>query len=400
MTLLSAMESSSVANNTTVCDVFESVEYSAIAAVRASLGLFSLCCCSVVIILTLLFKKYKYSIQRMVLYVCIAGAVDSVAIVLQKVDYFVQNNATEQYCVFAGCLSLYTSLVELLALGCTSLSLSYMYKRKKELKHYLEAVYILICLILPLFMIWPPFTTQYSYGKSGPWCWIRERDQACQKDVAGIAFQFGLWYLPLLFVSTVVTIAYLYTIMKARKRTRANSNWRGPYNSEATTQLSKTVKSMLAYMPVLYLIVNLIALPTSIHWAIADNPIYPLWVVTAIFPPLRGALIALPFLLRKETRKILNRPQIKAAITDHDAVAAYPARQSKFSDSLAFPDCGDTTLERHKAYRNPSVSFVSSTTSSENENKWISRKSSDNLCDIIEKTEEFIKDSDSQLVTD
>ena len=392
------MESGSGANITTACDVFESLDYSIIAAVRALFGLFSLVCCAVIIFLTILFKKYKYAIQRMVLYVCITGAVNSLAIILQRVDYFIQNNATEQYCVFAGLFELYTSLVELMALACISHSLSCMIKWRKEQPHYLEAVYIVICLLLPALIVWPPFITQ-SYGKSGPWCWIRERDQACQRDITGIAFQFGLWYLPLFIVSTMVTIAYLYTIMKTRKRTRANSNWRGPYNPEATSQkgqLSKTVKSMLAYMPVFYLLVNIAALPNSIHWAAANEPQLFLWIIAAVFPPLRGALIALPFLFRKETRKILNRPQIKAAMTDNNNATPYPARQSRFSDSLPFPDSGDSTLDRQKAYRNPSVSFIGTITRNESvsSNKsGLSSKPIDSLGDIIEKTE------DSELQT-
>ena len=99
------MESGSGANITTACDVFESLDYSIIAAVRALFGLFSLVCCAVIIFLTILFKKYKYAIQRMVLYVCITGAVNSLAIILQRVDYFIQNNATEQYCVFEAYLN-------------------------------------------------------------------------------------------------------------------------------------------------------------------------------------------------------------------------------------------------------------------------------------------------------
>ena len=394
-------------NITTACDVFQSLEYLVIAAVRAIMALFSLICCLLVVLLIIFFKRYKYLIQRMVLYVCIAAAANSLSIVIQKVDYFIENEATEWYCLFAGCFELYTSLMELFALACISHSLSYIIRNRKEHTRYLEAFYIIICLVFPALLSWPPFLTK-SYGKSGPWCWIRERNTVCQRDIPGIALQFGLWYLPLMLVSTTVTFVYLHIIFKTRRRTREQSHWKGPYHPDAVIQkgqLSKLVKFMMAYMPFLYLLVNLFSLPNSIHWAIADAPLFPLWVMAAVLPPLRGALFALPYLFRKETCKVLSRPQIKAAITHPKVVAPYPARQAHFSDSLTFPDGGDSTIDRQKPYRNPSVSYVESSSSTTDDKKdgqqektnfRSSGKPSDYLSDISEHTEEF---STSKLIT-
>lgn len=381
--------------NSTGCDVFQTLEYSVIAAVRALMGLISFICCLLVVLLILFFKKYKYVIQRMVLYVCIAAAANSLAIVIQKVDYFVQNEATEVYCLFAGCFELYTSLIELLGLACISHSLSYIVRMKREHTRYLEAAYIIICLVVPALLSWPPFLT-HSYGKSGPWCWIRERNEICERDIAGIALQFGLWYLPLLLVSTIVTFTYLYIILKTRRRASENSNWRGPNHPDTDTQkgqLSKMVKFILAYMPFLYLLVNLFSLPNSIHWAIADEPLLVLWAIAAVLPPLRGALFSLPYLFRKETRKVLSRPQIRAAIKDEIVATPYPAKQAMFSDSLLFQDGGDSTIDRQKPYRNPSVSFVESNnhkTGNQHEttNSKPSKKSSDHLDNISEHPEE------------
>ena len=346
------------------CDKFDDESYKILSAVRAFLGLFSLICCLLVIIVIILFKRYQYFVQRLVLYVCIAAAINSVAIIAQKVDYFTpseqQSDILDKYCIFAGCFEFFTSIVQLISLVGITHGL-YHSVIKERPKKFFEAVYISLSLLVPSILCCIPFFG-ISYGKSGPWCWIRERDSNCQPFYLGIVLQFSLWYTPLILVTIVVMCVSVATLYRVHKS--YDSQWQGPYDPEVYVhrgRLKKVVKIMLAYLPILYLVVNLFSLPNAIYWSIGDSPILALWVFHAIFPPLRGALIALPYLFHNETRRQISKINIAAAIKrrfKRKVVTTYPVKQCAFSDSLQFPSLGgDTTIERQKHYRNPSLSY-------------------------------------------
>ena len=353
-------------NGTTVenqCDEFDDLSYKILSGFRALLGLASLICCILVIMVIILFKRYQYFVQRLVMYVCIAAAINSIAIMVQKVDYFDpnnhQSNILDRYCIFAGFFELFTSLIELISLLCITHGL-YRSVIKQKPKKYFEAIYIGLSILIPSLVCCIPFFGE-SYGRTGPWCWIRERDEDCNPYHLGIILQFSLWYVPLVLVTMVVSCVSVATLYRVHKS--IESRWQGPYDPEVYVhrgRLKKVVKIMLAYLPILYLIVNLFSLPNAIYWAIGDTPLIGLWALHAIFPPLRGALFALPYLFHTETRRQISKINILAAIKrrfNRKVVTTYPAKQCAFTDSLPFPSTGDNTLERARPYRNPSLSY-------------------------------------------
>ena len=344
------------------CDDFQTLKYTILSGLRAFLALFSFISCLLVVILILLFKRYHFFVQRLVLYVCIIAAINSIAIIAQKVDYFDPNTQQEgiidKYCIFSGFFELYTSLVELLILLCITHGLYHSVIKQKP-KKYLEGIYVSISLLLPLVIACIPFFG-LSYGKSGPWCWIRERDSECDPYLFGIILQFAIWYIPLVAITIIILSAYVATLCKLRNG--IENHWQGPYDPEVLVQrgrLRKVVKIMLAYLPVLYLVVNLFSLPNAIYWAIGERPIFALWVLHAILPPLRGALFAIPYLFHTDTRRQLNKISLRAAVTQRlsrkQQINSYPAKECTFSDSLTFPATADTTIERNRVYRNPSL---------------------------------------------
>ena len=340
------------------CAVFNTTKYSVLSGIRAFLSFSSFLCCVLVILLILLFKRYQYFVQRLVLYVCIAAAVNSIAIVLQKVDYSQQSEGLDTYCKFAGFFEFYTSLIELMSLLCITHGLYHSVVKQKP-KKYLETFYIVISLAVPSIVACIPFFG-ITYGKSGPWCWIQERNMNCNPYIFGIALQFLLWYIPLVLVTLVIMCVSVATLYRVHKS--IENRWQGPYDPEVFVhkgRLKKVVKVMLAYLPILYLIVNLVSLPNAIYWAIGDEPIFALWVLHGVFPPLRGALFALPYLFHTENRKQMNKTTIKAAFQrrffKRNAVTEYPAKPGVFTDSLTFHSTGDGTIDRRRPYKNPSL---------------------------------------------
>jgi hypothetical protein len=289
-------------------------------------------------------------------------AVNSVAIMVQKLDYVQldepHQTAVDNYCVFAGFFEYYTSLVELFMILFVIHGL-YQNVIKQKPKKYLEVIYLCVATLVPLVIACVPFFG-ITYGKSGPWCWIKDRTEDCERNDFGTALQFVLWYLPLIIAMILTLIASIFTCYKVRKG--IENHWQGPYDPELSVhrgRLRKVFKIMLTYMPVCYLLINLCGLPNALYWAFATEPWYPLWLISGLCPPLRGAFFAIPYLFHTETRRQIKKINISAAIKQKlfkkHKITAYPAKECAFSDSLTFPAAADTTVERLKIYRNPSL---------------------------------------------
>lgn len=362
------MDEGSGTNTSTVlpleCDVFQGLEYTIVSGIRVFTALLSLLCCLGVIVLIFVFKRHHYFIQRLVLYVCIITAINSGTIMLQKVDYFTPNSYQEdildKYCIFIGFCEYYTSMVQLTSLICVTHGLYHCIIKQKP-KKYLEVSYITISILAPLLIACVPFFGPgTSYGKSGPWCWIKDRNEECNKNYFGISLQYILWYFPVIAVTILILLVYV--CMVSRVRQRLENHWQGPYDPELFLhkgKLKKVVKMMLAYLPIGFILVNLFSLPNTIHWTIADSPILVLWLIHGVIPPLRGTLFAIPYLFHTDTRRQIKQMKIKATIKEYftrkSTVSNYPAKQCNFSDSLTFPVEADTTYERHRPYRNLSL---------------------------------------------
>ena len=341
------------------CDVYSDPAYLAISVTRASLALFSFVCCGTVVFLILFYKQYGGFVQRLILYTCVASALNSLSIVTQKVDYFGANSATEVYCVIAGFISQYTSLVELLAVLGLVLGL-YVNIFHRKLRRRVEVLCVLLVLMIPALVSWVPFIN-LSYGSSGPWCWIREKEQNCERYVMGLVLQYLLWYLPLFTV--VITVLCMYSCAYYKLRKIIKGTYARPYDPEVQLtreQLQKHKKQWLLYIPLLYLVFTLLALPNAIHRVFKDEPRLELWLIQAVTVPLRGALFAIPYILNKHTRNKISRTKLWVRNSHGSkkgrAVNPYPAMDANFSDSLYYAHKDDNTLERENVYRNPSLS--------------------------------------------
>lgn len=359
---MATMDDNDTTSAATPCDQFEDQRYKILSGFRAFSALFSLICCLLVITLIFLFKRHHYFLQRLVIYVCTIAAINSLVIAIQKLDYATRSTELDKYCIFAGFLEYYTSQVELIGLVCITHGL-YRTVFKQKPKKYLEFTYIALSVLGPILLACIPIfghSGNVTYGKSGPWCWIEDRFDNCDKNYFGIALQFILWYTPLLIVTVITVIVYVVMFCKVHKS--IESHWQGPYDPELSLhkgRLRKVVKILLAYIPLLYLVINLFSLPNAIQWAIADEPLFPLWVFHGVFPPLRGALFALPYLFHTDTRQQIKQISVRATIKQYfmrnKAITSYPAKECNFSDSLTFPGAAETTYERNKPYRNPSL---------------------------------------------
>ena len=286
------------------CSVFNTTEFAIVAGVSAASASVSFIACLGVIALIILFKKYLFFTQRLILYLTIAAMLDSIGYMLHRVDYTHENEATRGFCVFIGFFGQNTSWAELLAICCITVSLFLKATKHKDIEK-LEKVYFFMIFIFPLLFNWIPFIQQ-AYGEAGAWCWIRslteEDDDTCTTFKFGVYLRFILWYIPLhtlLIILIVLCIVIIYKVSRDKLR------YEGKYDPEAKRlreQRQKEVQAVIWY-PLSFLLLKMAALTNRIHGAVSDSPSLPLWYIHAIILPLQGGFIALAFTLDPETRR-------------------------------------------------------------------------------------------------
>ena len=91
-------------NETSCYETLDSTQYKIAAAIRASIGLFSFFCCLGVVLVIVLYKKYKFFIQRLILYLAVAALVHSISYTLARVNYYTPRPIEDPYCYFGGLL--------------------------------------------------------------------------------------------------------------------------------------------------------------------------------------------------------------------------------------------------------------------------------------------------------
>ena len=329
-------------SNATPCpdDVFDTTPYVAVAVVSAVSGLISVLACSLVIALILLFKKHYFYAQRLILYLCIAAMLNSLAISLrfQRLAYNIDNNATKWICILTAAFDQTTAWTELLAIACIvfNLALKVVFRVNTE---KLEMVYILLTFIFPIFINWIPFIKE-TYGHAGAWCWIRSTtpmdDGSCPGFSFGTYLRFILWYIPLYIIILVMIATYVLVIYKVR---RQRHHWTGKYDPESERvkeKMQQEVRPLLWY-PLIYFVINIFPFANRVHDAIVADPELALWILHAVISPLQGGVIAVAYTLDKETLRRLNCARLKAALfrLRKDTITEYPAKEEvDFTDSF------------------------------------------------------------------
>lgn len=323
-------------NTTKECYLyFESTELKIQAAVRASIGLLSFLCCVGVIIVMVVFKKYRVFLQRLILYLAISAAIHSISYSLARVNFYTARPILDPYCYFGGFFNHYTSAVELISIWCITISLFFKAMFKKN-THKLELVYILATYLGPALWFWVPLWKQ-SYGTSAGWCGIRFLNEDCSRYTEGTAIAFGIWYIPLYISLTIIFIAM---VIVAIKSVRDVYVWSGQYdpNEKKSKETLRNEIRQLVWYPIIYLVLNSFSLVSQIYRAVHPNdPSGFLTYLRVITSPLRGAVIAIVFALDKDTRSRLTPTHCRARCHEcyhGDKVEEYETTVG-FSDSYA-----------------------------------------------------------------
>lgn len=309
MMALMDLDDNKITSTNASCSPYDSHSYAVVAAVSAALAFLSILLILGVIGIIILFKKWRYFIQRLILYTCITALLVNVGIILHRVDY--ENQVSEFYdkfCEFGGYIDQTSNWMLLVAVSAIIAHSSSIIFFDKNTEKY-EPIYLFAIFGFPLLITWIPFIKS-SYGRAGAWCWIRSEDrQTCEPFRLGSWFQFTLWFAPLYFIMFILIVLYVVILVKIYRTERRKGN-----QPQETTP-KREILSLIAY-PLIYFLLNVFPFINRTYNTVYEDPNLVLWYFAALANPSSGAWIALAFTLDPGTRKRLTYANIKASVRD------------------------------------------------------------------------------------
>ena len=302
------MSNYSADDNLTCFTRYDNDWFAAVVGVRSAVAILSILCCIVVILLIVLFQKYNFFTQRLILYFTIATLSYSIVCAINVEGYKAYRDSTiHSYCVFTGFLEQFASWWFVLAVACiiTDLFIKVMFDKRTE---RFEIAYIIITFIFPVLVAAVPFIN-LTYGPAGAWCWIRSFNYDCSKYHLGAALRYILYYIPFYVLMSVLLVMLAIILIKLRAQQRSWAGKFDPQMLEMKHRMEKEVRPLIAY-PIVFLVGNVLA---SVN-RIVNEPILATWFITAFVYALQGIIIMFAFFLDPETRKKLTWRHIVAAV--------------------------------------------------------------------------------------
>ncbi len=307
--------------------------FQAVAIVRATSGAVSAIASILVILLIVVFKKYLFFTQKLILYLSIASLLNSITIALQGAVYFPDNISARYYCGISGFLEQTTHWSLLLAVS--SITIDIYLKAIHGIQTRRSVYYAIVTFTFPVTINWIPFVNQ-AYGRSGPWCWITSN---CGQNIYGTIYQYVLWYMPLYTVVLGIMVIYVIAYLSIRKQKQGYRGNYDPNRKERLEQMTREVIS-LAYYPIIFLLLQVFPTINRVAEAFGYKHLEPLWFLHAFFSPLQGGLMCIVYALDPETRAQLRKLTLRSLIhygNFQDRVHEYPtelARSDSATNSL------------------------------------------------------------------
>ena len=297
---------------------------------------FALLCSLIVLVIMLLFKKYRVSTQRLILYLMLTVTFKQAMLVTLGLTS--RYNNILPYCMAAGFFNQQLSWYVPMAIYCLTFDLFVKAVFQWQHTEKYEKWYVAIIFLLPFTFNWVPFINQ-AYGVSGAVCWIRDRNETdCTLFLYGVVLQFALYWGPFLVALLCILVACIWALVVTKKRRLSYNGTFDPGEHHIKLQLEKDVRHYQLY-PVVYLLITIIQ-PVRLILAAVEPPGYvlSLYILHGVLEGLEGVLICLAFLLSYVMRKELWwRGGLRAAISSiksRERVSTYNAIQVDTTDSL------------------------------------------------------------------
>ena len=280
------------------------------ASLRAFVGLLSSVCCVCLILIILVYKKYIFSTQRLILYLSAAVLLQSLSFMVARVNFYSPRTLIDPYCNFAGLFWLYSGWTELLSVSCITFNLFTVMILQKY-KPWFEYVYLVVIFLSPLAWCWIPFIHS-SFGTTGPWCGIRYLSSDCQVFQFGNIMRFFMRHIPASVLVFLFILPFNIGIsIQARRQITRLQGTRSALSPHANSNmdikmLMGEVKPLVWY-PVIYAILYIPFALCTVYTAIRPaNPHLVVWLIMALTTPLAGTAVAVVYALDSETLSRLS----------------------------------------------------------------------------------------------
>jgi len=290
---------------------YDTTGFVVVVGLRATVGVISFFCCLAMILIFILFRKYRFFTQRLILYLAIATLAYSLVSAINVEGYKAyRDDSIHDYCVFAGFLEQVMGNWVPVAITCIMVDVFVRVVFEKQTERF-EIVYILIIFVSPILYSWIPFI-QVAYGPAGAWCWIRDVDFDCNNFPFGTALRFVMYWIPLYILMPILVVLLIIVIIILRKQQKQFTGNLNPESTELKKRMRKEVIPLL-YYPIIFLLLNIPPFFNRIVNAFQSEPVLALWILSAISLPFQGVVITLAFALDPETRRKMTIPHILAA---------------------------------------------------------------------------------------
>ena len=145
-------------------------------------------------------------------------------------------------------------------------------------------------------------TNPELYGLAGAWCWIRARDEDCQKIIAGVIEQFVLWYAWVMAFALVLIITMIIVgVVLYKAKQYAPDSHQNLYR-----RYLRDIRPLTIY-PIIFTVIYGFGCANRIVYAFHKETILWLWIPHGIADAFVSLLIPVFFLLHH--RKKLNDQQ-------------------------------------------------------------------------------------------
>ncbi len=326
-------------NNTSSCaEVYDQNYLSILIAVRCILALLSSIFIAGMIAVMIILQKYRVYTQRLILYLAFSTLSFQLVttIDISSLTAYSQQEAALYYCAFIGFLGqvvIWWPILSTSAIVFDVFCKVVFLKKTENLEKYIVAVIIL----LPITISWIPFVKN-AYGPTSYFCWIKDRNiEDCSQFEFGYIVRFAIFYIPiytltgLLFVMLITT----YIFIRKKKNTFLDSKDKNKTNHK---MMADEIKPLL-YYPLIFLASNGCSLILTIYILLnhdAGVELIVIGIIVSVIYRLEGIFITLVFIFDPETRKKLNKEDMKTAlkqICQREKTAAYPVRYDN-TDSI------------------------------------------------------------------
>lgn len=260
----------------------------------------------------ILFKKYLFFVQRMIMYVALAQLSFSVVAMFDvlSIEAF-QNTAALNYCKAIGFATFITLWWTVLTVFVIVIDIFLRIVFAKDTERY-EMLYITMIIAPPIIVSWIPFIKQ-AYGSSLHFCWIKLVNESdCKVFNFGILLRFVLYFIPV-YTLTAIIIIMLIIVFIVVRRNKYSGKY-DPASKARKAQIIKEMKPLIAY-PIIFIVSVAIAIVVTIASTIDEggNSNYIFTIFSTLIFRLQGILITLVFTLDPETRRKLKWREIRAA---------------------------------------------------------------------------------------